>query len=221
MRFGMPKRKKGELPTMRLHKHSGCAFVNVNGKRRYLGSYGSADAQRRYAAMFHKERIEIDGDSLFERVGEKKMQVVDHNSGVAFGKDEGFAGRYPNLPKVWYYPSMMPQEIPDVSAVYFVLNAKCEVLYVGETQSMKRRYREHKKWMRRRHKFSWIEVVPAERLFVQSHFIAALRPIKNRLAGTRKDHCQQGVAMLQPVKLIVKPANRSLPSQIKEATHGR
>jgi len=216
----MPKRKKGDLPIMRLHKNSGCAFVNVDGKRRYLGKYGSIGAQQRYEAMFYEERVRINEALLSEILDRKEIRVIDHNSGVSFGSEEGFAGRYPQLPQVWYYPSMLPQEIPDVSAVYVVLNVNCEVLYVGETQSMRRRYAEHKRWMRRRYKFSWIEVMPDERIFVQSHFIAALRPIKNRLPGTRKAICQQRIAMLQPVKLAVKPVNRPLPSRAKEPKDG-
>jgi hypothetical protein len=212
-------RRKGELPKIRLHKPSGSAVVNVGGKKIYLGKYGSAESQDRYTALLD-EYFPSDTDSQL-KYGVRDATPIDQGNGTVFGSQLGFSGRYPALPESWYYPSLLPQQIPDVSAVYIVLNSRYEVIYVGETQSMRRRYAEHKRWMRRRHKFSWIEVTPAERLFVQSHFIASLRPTKNKLGGTRVTAPDSGVVFLQPVKLMVIPANKPLPMLDKEVAHRR
>jgi hypothetical protein len=219
----MPVRRKGALPVMRLHKPSGAAHVNVNGRRIYFGKYGSAEAQDRYndfIAQYVAASEEQSSESVSSCDGAKSIDVNQS----PFGSQDGFIGRYPQLPTVWYYPSLLPQEIPDVSAVYVVLNSKYEVIYVGETQSMQRRYTEHKRWLRRRHKFAWIEVAPSERLFVQCHFIAALRPTKNKLPGTRAVvdvAVRNCVAMLQPVRLMVRPVNKPAPAKNKEVACGR
>jgi hypothetical protein len=216
----MGVRRKGELPAMRLHKPSGAAIVNVNGRRLYFGKYGSAEAQDRYNDFIcqYVAGSEEQSAASVPLCDSDKSTDANHSP---FGSQQGFIGRYPQLPAVWYYPSLLPQEIPDVSAVYVVLNSKYEVIYVGETQSMQRRYAEHKRWMRRRHKFAWIEVAPSERLFVQCHFIAALRPSRNKLPGTRAVIDRNSVAMLQPVRLMVKPVNKPLPAKKMEVAHGR
>lgn len=215
----MPKRRKGDLPKMRLHKPSGLAVVNVNKKRTYLGRYGSAEAQDKYNAMFH-ERDPQDCDAPL-KYGVRDATPIEQSSGAVFGAQLGFAGRYPQLPTEWYYPSLLPQQIPDVSAVYIVLNVAYDVLYVGETQSMRRRYAEHKvKLMKRRHKFAWIEVTQEERLFVQSHFIAALRPMRNKLPGTRS-YSELSPVLIRPVRLLVKPLNKPLPAVKEEIVYGR
>lgn len=212
-------RRKGELPKIRLHKRSGLALVNVGGKRIYLGPHGSAKAQDKYNAMF-PEPAPHDCDEPL-KYGVRDATPIEQCSGAVFGAQLGFAGRYPQLPQEWYYPSLLPQQIPDVSAVYIVLNVAYDVLYVGETQSMRRRYAEHKRWLKRRHKFAWIEVTQEERLFVQSHFIAALRPTKNKLPGTRTPDPESRVVFLQPVKLMVRPVNKPLPAVKEEAVYGR
>lgn len=213
-------RRKGELPKIRLHKRSGLALVNVGGKRIYLGPYGSAEAQDKYNAMFFEPEPEPQDCDASLKYGVRDATPIEQSSGAVFGSQLGFAGRYPQLPTEWYYPSLLPQQIPDVSAVYIVLNVAYDVLYVGETQSMRRRYAEHKRWMRRRHKFAWIEVTQEERLFVQSHFIAALRPMKNKLPGIR-NYSELSTVLIRPVRLLVKPLNKPLSELKEETVYGR
>lgn len=214
----MPVRRKGDMPVMRLHKSSGAAYINVSGRRIYFGKHGSAEALERYND-FICQYSEGSQQQLKHMVPVANPDQATDFKESAFGSHEGFIGRYPQLPTVWYYPSLLPQEVPDVSAVYVVLNSKYEVIYVGETQSMRRRYAEHKRWLRRTHKFSWIEVAPAERLFVQSHFIAALRPSRNKLPGTRNGKDSKCVAMLQPVRVMVRPVNKPLVAKKKDVSH--
>jgi len=44
----MNRRRKGEPPGYRLHKATGQAYVTINGKRHYLGRYGTPESRRRY-----------------------------------------------------------------------------------------------------------------------------------------------------------------------------
>jgi integrase len=44
-------RVSGGIPAYRLHKPSGCALVQIKGRRIYLGRYGTADSKARYSQL--------------------------------------------------------------------------------------------------------------------------------------------------------------------------
>lgn len=45
------KKRAKRIPKLRLHKSSGRAFVEIKGRRYYLGKYGTPEAEQRYHAM--------------------------------------------------------------------------------------------------------------------------------------------------------------------------
>jgi hypothetical protein len=204
---------------MTLHKRSGLARVRVGGKDHYLGKYGSIAALQKYKDVCRSSGIDLDWfvelDELHPSAEEyRSLDVLDYFNvepelSKPFGMMDGFYGRYPSMPLDWYFPSLIPSELPDISAVYFVLNVRGEAKYVGETSSLRRRFMEHKKWMKSRDRFSWIEVDETERLYVQAYFISALRPLKNRLPGRgRSDSCDPRAMRIQPARVAFKMANK-------------
>jgi len=50
-RKARPKTRTPRIPSLRLHKASGQAFVELDGKRHYLGAHGLPETQQRYQAM--------------------------------------------------------------------------------------------------------------------------------------------------------------------------
>lgn len=90
-----------------------------------------------------------------------------------------FDGYYPELPTKWIYPGAEPRHIPDVPCVYIVVDTKGIVKYVGQTTSIRRRYKEHSRWMKKEDKIGWIECKESELLFLECWFIATLRPYRN------------------------------------------
>ena|GEM_PF-4833356 len=44
-----PSRRSNRIPTLRHHKASGQGFVELNGKRHYLGVFGLPETKERYA----------------------------------------------------------------------------------------------------------------------------------------------------------------------------
>lgn len=235
----MGRRKCGERPRMTLHKPSGLARVRVGGKEHYLGRHGSTAALQKYKEVCRSCGIELDWFSELDDLhpSEDEYRVVlgmhyrqgEPHKVAPFGSMDGFHGMYPDIPSDWYFPSMLPSGIPDVSAVYIVLNARGEAKYVGETGSLRRRFIEHKQWMKSRDRFSWIEVDPTERLYVQAYFISSLRPLKNRLPGRgKRDSLRTLSTKLQPVRVAFQMANKPSPSPnarsvralLQEATDG-
>jgi hypothetical protein len=236
----MGRRKFGERPRITLHKPSGLARVRVGGKEHYLGKYGSISAIQKYKDVCRRFGIELDWFSELDEIHPSEDEYlsipgmhccqVEPEKVAPFGSMEGFHGMYPSIPSDWYFPSMQPSEVPDVSAVYIVLNVRGEAKYVGETGSLRRRFVEHKQWMKSRDRFAWVEVDATERLYVQAYFISALRPIKNRLPGRGKHDClRQSATNIQPAKVSFKMANNPSkssngchrPRLIQEATDGR
>ena len=90
-----------------------------------------------------------------------------------------FDGHYPSVPNKWIYPSAEPRHIPDIACVYIVVDEFCKVKYVGQTTSIRRRYKEHGRWMRPKDKIGWVQCAESELIFLEAWFIATLRPYRN------------------------------------------
>lgn len=90
-----------------------------------------------------------------------------------------FDGHYPAPPREWFSASEEPRHIPDISAVYIAVGKDKLVKYVGQTTSMKRRFAEHKSWLKATDRVGWIPCQDSELVFLESWFIATLRPYLN------------------------------------------
>lgn len=90
-----------------------------------------------------------------------------------------FDGHYPTLPEYWIFPTAQPRHIPTYSAVYIIVDQFGTVQYVGQTTNMRQRYSDHQRWMKPKDKIGWIACPEEELLFMESWFIATLRPWMN------------------------------------------
>lgn len=183
----MGRRPRGELPQMRLHKHSGQAKVNINGRTHYLGRWGSDEANLNYELLVTGHRD----------VTAKKTRRV-------FGRRLGFSDLYPPVPREWHSVRLMPRQLPEATAVYIITNQSGDVEYVGRTCNLSRRFMEHKRWMADGFMFAWIAAEPHELLFVEAWFIATLRPRENLSrdrAVTDADECS---VTLPPARINIR-----------------
>lgn len=182
----MGRRKRGELPQMRLHKHSGQAMVTLNGQTQYLGPFGSQEAQLNYERFI--------GGGFDPR--QKKQ-------GRVFGRRVGFSDLYPAVPREWHSVRLMPRQIPNVSGVYIIASELGEVEYVGRTCNLQRRFTEHKRWMHARCMFAWVSVEQQELLFVEAWFIATLRPRENLSRDRAAVNAGEHFVTLPPARINI------------------
>lgn len=182
----MGRRKRGELPQMRLHKHSGQAKVTVNGHTRYLGRFGSQEAQSNY--------------ELFINGG---LDPTKKKQGRVFGRRVGFSDLYPEVPRDWYPVRLMPRQIPGRHGVYIIANQLGDVEYVGRTCNLQRRFMEHKRWMHAGCAFAWVCVEQHELLFVEAWFIATLRPRENLIRDRAAVDAGDRFVSLPPARINI------------------
>lgn len=111
-----------------------------------------------------------------------------------------FDGHYPDVPKAWIYPGAEPRHIPDIAGVYIIVDETGKAKYVGQTTSIRRRYKEHSQWMKPKDKIGWIPCAQPELLFLEAWFVATLRPYRNANQNKRA----QKAAAKHSAELVVK-----------------
>lgn len=108
---------------------------------------------------------------------------------------------YPSLPSLWVLGSTDIRHIPTYSAVYIITSKDGVVKYVGQTTFLRQRYADHRGGLLGKYdRIGWIKCARDELAFVESWFIATLRPWANENKNKRQRTCSDKVKVTLDVR---------------------